>query len=301
MMVEEPNLVVPRLHPLLNGGILSLHSKIHEITSTEDGICPFTSIYVSIGSKMNERTVQFPAHTTKTSPVKYKTNCLNQMVPAFLQTQPLSERPLCIIIDQFTNKTNIEENIRMLQAIPDVNMDICLLNAYCGKSFLRDLVNYIVELAREHAIPQEKVMICNFVKFMGSPNAQELACEDMIPEVIQNTLNNTVYSNCLYEWFGYRFHLYNFIYNYKNYGQHSFMYRDTIRSLEASIKKRMSDPFMVSVIQDSATNTLWDNVFDLTTPVSVLRNGLDSRLAISLKEYLVENGQLQIIRSVSIE
>ena len=291
MMVEEPSLVVPRLHPLLNGGILSLHSKVHEITSTEAGVSPFTSIYVSIGSKMNERTVQFAGRNE----IKYKTNCLHQMVPAFLQTQPLSERPLCIVIDQFTNKANIEENIRMLHAVTDVNMDICLLNAYCGKSFLKDLVTYIVELATNFSIPPEKVMICNFVKFLGSPNTQELACENMIPEIIQSVLNSTAYSSSFYEWFGYRYYLYNFIYNYKNYGEHSFMYRDTMRNLEASIKKRLADPFMVSVIQDSASSTLWDNVFDITTPVSVSRSGSDCRLAVSLKEYLVESGQLQII------
>jgi hypothetical protein len=296
-MAEEPTLVMPRIHPLLDGGILSLHSKIHEITTTEVVGFPFTSIYVSIGSKMNERTVQFSGRND----VKYKTNCLQQMVPAFLQTQPLHERSLCIIIDQFTNKANIEENCRMLRAISDVNIDICMLNAYCGKSFVRELTSYIVELATNFSVPPEKVMICNFVKFLGTPNTQELACEDMIPEVIQHVLNSTAYSASFYEWFGYRYYLYNFIYNYKNYGQHSFMYRDTMCDLESSIKKRLTDPFMVSVIQDSASNTLWDNVFDITTPASVSRTRSDGRLAVSLKEYLVENGQLQIIRSVGIE
>jgi hypothetical protein len=155
---------------------------------------------------------------------------------------------------------------------------------------LTNLMGYIVSLATNHSIPPEKVMICNFVKFMGSPNVMEMSAEKNIPEVIQKCLDLTEYSNCFYEWFGYRFYLYNFIYNYKKYGEYIFMYRELIRELENSIKKRYSDPFMVTVIQDEKILRFWDNVFDLSSPTDEAHG-----LAISLKNYLTEHGQLKYL------
>ena len=275
----------PRIHVILKQDLLGLHRTIGSI----DG--QYTSIYVSIGSKMNEKMVQFSSSSTDRKSMKHQTNCLSQMVPAFLRTQPLSERSLCIIVDQFTNKMNLDENIRMLQTISDVDMDICLFDRSCTKQFLPDFVDYIVELAEQHAIPPDKLMICNFVKFLGSPNALELASETFIPEIIQKKLDKTVYSECFYEWFGYRFYLYNFIYSYKKYGQCYFMHQDLIREVESSIKKRATDPFMVTVIQNIGTQIFWDNIFDLTLPCY----GTGPRLAVSLKEYLAENRQIALI------
>jgi hypothetical protein len=281
----QPIHTCPRIHVILKQEMLGLHRTIGNIEGQ------YTSIYVSIGSKMNEKTVQFCPSLHDRKSIRHPTNCLSQMVPAFLRTQPMSERSLCIIVDQFSNKTNLEENIRMLQTISDVDMDICLFDRSCTKQFLPDFVEYIISLAEQHAIPPEKLMICNFVKFMGSPNAMELACETFIPEIIQKKLDKTVYSDCLYEWFGYRFHLYNFIYSYKKYGQYYFMHQDLIRELEISIKKRTADPFMVTVIQHPGTQMFWDNIFDLTLPCY----GTGPRLAVSLKEYLVENRQIELV------
>jgi hypothetical protein len=291
-MTEEPEVNYnPRIHTLVDGSILNLNQKMFELTASSSST--FSSIYISIGSKMNERTVQFSSNSSNKKPTKYRTNCLNQMVPVFLQTQPLSQRSLCIIIDQFNNEENLDQNIRLLKTITDVDMDICLINKYCNKLFLEELISYIVEFAKEQAIDPNKMMICNFVKYLGSPNTQELACEGMIPEIIQKTLNNSIYSECFYEWFGYRFYLYNFIYNYKKYGQYSFIYRDAIKDLELSIKKRCEDPFMVSVIQDTVSNMIWDNVFDLCTPYYEYDTNV--KLATSLKSYLLESGQLKVI------
>uniref|UniRef100_A0A6C0AS37 Uncharacterized protein n=1 Tax=viral metagenome TaxID=1070528 RepID=A0A6C0AS37_9ZZZZ len=273
----------PRIHTITEQDLTLLKHKIHDITKTYG---EYTSIYVSIGGKMNETTVQFPDIKSNT---KHRSNCLTQMVPAFMQTQSLNEHPLCIILDQFNNQVNLEQNIRLLKSINDVNMDICLFHYYCNRQKLTDLMSYIINLAKNHSIPPQKLMICNFVKFLGCPNMLETASEQNIPEVVQKCLNPTPYSECFYEWFGYRFYLYNFIYNYKKYGQNYFMYRDTIKELESNILKRYADPCMVTIIQDNITSKFWDNVFDLSNP-----SNDSSKLAVSLKEFLVDNGQLVV-------
>lgn len=69
------------------------------------------------------------------------------------------------------------------------------------------------------------------------------------------------------------------------------MHQDLIREVESSIKKRATDPFMVTVIQNIGTQIFWDNIFDLTLPCY----GTGPRLAVSLKEYLAENRQIALI------
>uniref|UniRef100_A0A6C0D185 Uncharacterized protein n=1 Tax=viral metagenome TaxID=1070528 RepID=A0A6C0D185_9ZZZZ len=289
-VLDNPIHDCPRIHMVIGKDLFGLKQKIHDVTEM---MGRYTSIYVSIGSKMNEKSVQFTLETNRKS-MKYQTNSFRQMVPAFLQTQNPSEHSLCIIVDQFTNKVNLDQNIRGLQTITDANIDIFVFDRCCTKQFLTDFTSYIVELAVEHSVPPEKLMICNFVKFLGTPNTQEMATETMIPEIVQKTLNTSDYSDCFYEWFGYRFYLYNFIYNYKKYGQFYFTNHGLILNLESIIKQRYSDPLMVSVIQDEKVSRFWDNVYDLTTPDYGTSTG-SVRLGVSLKEYLLENGQLEIV------
>jgi hypothetical protein len=75
-------------------------------------------------------------------------------------------------------------------------------------------------LCDENQIEMNNVMICNYVKHLNIPNFIEENAEIMIPETIQNTLNSLSpdkYSYCFYQWFGYRFYMYNFIYRYKRH------------------------------------------------------------------------------------
>lgn len=170
------------------------------------------SAYISIGSKINENTVHLGKHTTRS-------NSIFQMIPQFLQNpESNSDKLKCIIvIDQF-NKSSLNENIRQLQHYMTRIMKIVIINYEIKESeeaYFQEKLQYLFQ----HFIflDPEEIMICNYVKFLNEPNLNEKYTEEMVPRIIQDSLKDSKFKDCHYEWFGYNSLLYNFIYKKTSY------------------------------------------------------------------------------------
>ena len=247
-------------------------------------------VYVSIGSQLNEVGVHFnnigPGNNKR-----YETNSPNQMIPQFLRHRT-DQSSLVIIIDTF-NEQQLRINKRIINKLIDRNIDVLIINHYCTNTFLEEFIGMIVNKLIHHNIHERHFMICNFVKFLNNPNAMEERAELMIPKTIQSTLDRLEYNryaNCLYEWFGYRFYLYNFIYNYKKC-RSSFISNHFINELETFMKCQCEDNMQSTVvIQNINTIRFWESIYDITTTYS---ENIGHGIATNLKDYLLENGQLE--------
>lgn len=70
-------------------------------------------------------------------------------------------------------------------------------------------------MCKQNQITSDNLMLCNYTKFSSIPNKQEVAQSYFISPLINKLLNKTgQYKECLYEWFGYDYSMYNFIYDY---------------------------------------------------------------------------------------
>ena len=170
------------------------------------------SAYISIGSKINENIVHLGKDTTRS-------NSIFQMIPQFLQNpESNSDKLKCIIvIDQF-NKSSLNENIRQLQHYMTRIMKIVIINYEIKESeetYFQEKLQYLFQ----HFIflDPEEIMICNYVKFLNEPNLNEKYTKEMVPRIIQDSLKDSKFKDCHYEWFGYNSLLYNFIYKKISY------------------------------------------------------------------------------------
>jgi len=126
-------------------------------------------------------------------------------------------------------------------------------------------------------------MICNYVKHLNIPNFLEEHDEKMIPRTIHDLLNKErciQYSECLYEWFGYNFYLYNLIYNYKNCINLLSVIKPDLENLIQ--KLFVYEPKGISVIQNRGLLRLLSGVYDITEEKH------DSKMAPSVLEMLID-------------
>lgn len=249
----------------------------------------YDAVYVSIGSKLNDPNVHFNNHINMQNK-NIRTNASAQMIPNFIRSADKDKIILVIIIDDFQNSQKLHQNHCLLSNIVDEKMDVLIVNNYCTQTFLENFINGIANMWKNHNIDEKNVMICNFVKFSNNPNTMEEQAEKMIPKTIQSVLDRPEfkrYSNCFYEWFGYKYYLYNFIYNYKKCRM-SFNAYEAIHSLEKYIERQYTNTHSGDeVIQNINTIGIWANIYDITTMTSGQHG-----MAISFKDYLLENGQL---------
>jgi len=177
----------------------------------------YTNIYVSIGGKHNEPFLHFNYPETVRSK-KHETNSLYQMIPQFVRSD-YNEKTKClvIVVDRFIKD---DPNIRLIKniiGIPGIaNMDVVLYNHECKLKTLPSTIQEICKKAEKDLIEPSKLMICNYICFQ-TPNEFEFSMEQKIPELIQSTLNGTVFENQFYQWYGYSIFTYNLIYPYKKY------------------------------------------------------------------------------------
>jgi len=178
----------------------------------------FHYVYVSLGSKINEETVEF---NYPTSNLQLRSNAEFQMVPAFLREQPDTNNILSIIIDDFhdtrltdTNHTFLR---KMIQAHPNITYLIVDNNILL--STLKKYLSILLTILFQFKISPTRFMFTNFICFKH-PNQLQLNFETKLPEAIQksfNTINNGYYNTCYYQWFNYAYYTYNYIYCYKEY------------------------------------------------------------------------------------
>ena len=240
-------------------------------------------VYVSIGSKFNAPRVILNGKN------EIETNSLFQMLPWFLQMKETYDDDQCIviIIDDFNNKANYVENINLLQSLPIQGTHILMCNVHCTEGFLTQFVDQLIEFLCQSNIYSENFLICNYVKFLNTPNDFERMSETIIPETIQRVLNcnkNNIYSERFYDWFGYNCSLYNYIYCYKLYRNNY----TAMRRLETMLNRLAIDPSTKIKFRDYNETNYWDKIYDITS------YGIDKyRLSMSLRERLISNNNLE--------
>ena len=240
-------------------------------------------VYVSIGSKFNAPRVILNDKN------EIETNSLFQMLPWFLQMKETYDDDQCIviIIDDFNNKANYVENINLLQSLPIQGTHILMCNVHCTEGFLTQFVDQLIEFLCQSNIYSENFLICNYVKFLNTPNDFERMSETIIPETIQRVLNcnkNNIYSERFYDWFGYNRSLYNYIYCYKLYRNNY----TAMRRLETMLNRLAIDPSTKIKFRDYNETNYWDKIYDITS------YGIDKyRLSMSLRERLISNNNLE--------
>lgn len=198
------------IHEFKTDFIENLEQTIFEVTAN----IPLTRVYVSIGSKLNNEKVDSREHPS------WQSNALDQMFPMFL-CSPLNEtichnNTLIIIIDKFSAHEYSKNELLLTTRLGDNHCcHIVVFNTLCNEKLIIPFMNYLTHMCKQHQIACDNLMLCNYTKFSSTPNKQEVAQSHFISPLINKLLNKTVqYKGCLYEWFGYNYSMYNFIYNY---------------------------------------------------------------------------------------
>jgi len=196
---------------IVNGSITALSELTHDMFKNKK----LDFIYLSIGSKQNSQYVLFNRPESIKNQ-QFFTNSHFQILPRFIEYKSDHQNTLIISVDDFSSNESRVSNHKLLeQKIRIQNMNIILFDKIVDKLFLETLLLFFVNLCDDHQISCENAMICNYVLHLNEPNSTELKSEELIPRTIQSQLDSTNYSTCFYQWFGYNYHCYNFIYRYK--------------------------------------------------------------------------------------
>lgn len=236
----------------------------------------YNYVYVSIGSKYNSDTVSFNG-------MLYETNACYQMQPLFIKSEN-TLKTLCIMIDKLGKKDNTEEYIHNILY---ENVDFILIDNYFDKQSIVWFLDLLIAKLNEAEFPKKNVMIANYIRYLNTPNNAEIKIENMIPRTIHKMLIDTNYSNCFYQWFGYRKRLYNYIYNYNIL---KLLPNATAHIHEAEeIIKKMDNSALLSttVIQNRQINMLLQNIYSIKE-----FNYYNSNMAISKYDMGIESDQL---------
>jgi hypothetical protein len=255
-------------------------------------INPINKIYVSIGGKYNARAVQIGSEGTI-----IPTNSLFQMFPHFLQTREPDQDDQCLIIaiDDFRNVQNLADNIALLQERNAPNTYIILCNMLCTKPFMTSFMEELLEFVRHTNVSNKNFMICNYIKFLNTPNDIERRSATSIPEAIQRVLDlepNALYSDCFYDWFGYNPAKYNYVCCYKHKNQINYA---SLHKLEKILNDLNRDPSAKITVRNYAETNFWDKIYDITG------YGIDkNKISMSLREWFIYNKNLKSQTSSSI-
>jgi hypothetical protein len=227
------------------------------------------------------------------------------MIPVFIKTNDSDTRILSVVIDKFENQHNINKNMVLLEPQQKPNIDIVIFDKFCSQPFLSELIKYFVKLFILFDLNQKNVMICNYVNYNNKTNNEiDLYSQKIIPETIQKVLDNQEfekYTYCFYQWFGYKFYFYNFIYNYKIIELLASVNDNWLNDFEIFIKQLIYDDDETVFINNDSTKKqkimltdpkmllVMDNVYDITSDCSY-----KYEIATSLRKYFYEHGQLEL-------
>jgi len=244
-------------------------------------------LYVSIGGKYNEPAVFFQ-HPEMIKNRAISTNAIKQMVPMFLLGRDITTRIIILVIDNFSDPTNKAANQKLISNQLYPNMEAVLLHHDLTKTNISPLMESICRLALDLQVHTDDFMICNYIKFKNEPSAVEAALEEWLPTLTQSVLNRPefcIYADCLYEWFGYRFYLFNFIYRRRLSAMLFMNYRKIALQFETFLHDRPFDMMYDSDIVKMTKKThFWGCVYDITSTTNDSENV--GKMALSMKEYI---------------
>ncbi len=236
-------------------------------------------VYISIGSKFNQQDVYFKSASGLLAN-RVDTNAIMQMVPMFLRTKTDNTHILNIMIDTFSARTDLDMNERLIHSVIPDNMDCIIVNMKCTDTNLKEIFVNIMEWVLSKNISPLCFMICNYVKHMNEPNMAEYETEIMIPKCIQSVLHESNYNTCYYEWYGYKYDLYNCIYNV-SFANRDLYFNQTSSHL-ISYVKLMSRPYISNATTPcSKLEGLLHNSYDISHGYDIDFEGI--RIACPLK------------------
>lgn len=236
--------------------IENLEQTIFECTSN----IPITRVYVSIGSKLNEKQI------TNTQYEHWYSNALDQMFPVFMHDscENVSNNSLIVIIDKFNAVEYKHNELILINRLKNVkNTHIVILNTLCTEKLLMSFLPYVTNMCKQNKISSQNLMICNYVKFSTIPNKLEKERSIFISAFIDKLLNKTrIYKECLYEWFGYHYSMYNFVYKYKK----SFNIQDNngYRILKRILHNSPSQHIYQTKITNVEVRDFCESIYDIT-------------------------------------
>jgi hypothetical protein len=270
---------ISNITPCYASDIISVANGIRNATLNQ-----INKVYVSVGGKYNARSVQIGSAATL-----IPSNSLFQLFPHFLQTREddPDDQCLIIVIDDFHNAQNLADNIALLQRHKIPNTYIILCNLLCTKTFMTSFMEDLLEYVRLANIRKENFMICNYIKFLNEPNADERRSAISIPDAIQRVLNleqNALYSDRFYDWFGYSLARYNYVYCYKYRNQINYASMHKLEKIMNEINSVSSSKIS---FRNYAETDIWDNIYDITG------YGIDkNKISMSLREWFIYNKNL---------
>lgn len=176
----------------------------------------YKKIYVSIGSKLNESTYEY--NEIYGNQIYRETNSHLQLVPNFMKKR--NEKVLLIALDQFHNVQNRMENFKIVQNQLSNNMDFIFYDIDTI-NMIQTFIEFMIQIIEMNNISPDDFMIVNYICFQR-PNSEEYFNEQNSKNLIYDSLINTIYIDCYYQWFGYQENLYNIVYKYNKYNN---MYR----------------------------------------------------------------------------
>lgn len=234
---------------------------IENISNIFNNHFDYDYLYISIGSKMNEKRVSIGNKI-------YMSNAFDQIYPGFLQSNEIN-KILFIAIDDFRNKEKQTIHKNQINALISPTTKCYLLNQLCNEKFLISFLDIVLNKLSSIDFKPKNFMIANYVRYLHIPNKREEASEIMIPIVIQNILENEKYinySNCFYQWFGYKKYFYNYIYNYKNFKQNPTIY-NKMYFIEEILRNSQNIPCAKNIVlQDNSIIHILENIYNISNP-----------------------------------
>jgi hypothetical protein len=171
------------------------------------GSSTYTKIYLSFGSKFNEKQVMYGLTTIP----DHATNAPFQMFPAFLRDYSESDRILAICIDDFSNIENKETNRKIIGSVIQDSVDFVFVDWNLQIFDFYTFMHTFLKILLENEIQSFQFYCVVYFKFV-CPNSMEEAFSDKIAELAVTIFKDSLYRNSLFIWFGYHPNLYNFIY-----------------------------------------------------------------------------------------
>lgn len=219
---------------------------------------PIYKLYLSIGAKWNQHTVDFGV---KSKNQTHFSNSIYQMAPSFMRFPEEGKYNILIVVDDFHQTESIQINQTILKRDLEgngiKNLKIIFVDAYInvGKEsdFIDRLFNPLFSFIQARQIQASQFKIVNFISFQR-PNQNEFKIERNLPTALEMYLKThaNVFTNCYYQWYGYLFYYYDYIFPYFTY---KFAHLRIIMPLQSQLFAKTLystrlDPFEYDMIDD---------------------------------------------------